>query len=326
MPLETHGEQNAASAEWWGDFVPIDQWKPPRVRHQFKDLEFRKYDMGPETWIDTLDSHVGDSTPDVYDRSFAGLDDYLEELLGMFNQYLIEASGQSPMTESVNDEEEVDDLMDEDSPSYDLGWNLIPAAPQDSASPSGGSTITNCDDDSEPAYDLGWGDAAPTSGADFELGEGPTTPISDDEVQAGDGPMYDLRWESASPVDNPWMKMMKMGPRTTLGGGPELMITLKTCKTIGSVFRVNGQHHDIIDLTNDNDNGPSYDLRWGVQANGKAADVKSGSSSPLSPPPSSLDPMDVDHDYMAFRINRQMKTIGNDLWTDEHVHAVDFYL
>ncbi|KAG0691548.1 hypothetical protein DFH29DRAFT_1010793 [Suillus ampliporus] len=57
MPLELNEEQHVASASessaaadaqntaalagQWGNFMPIDQWTPPRITHQFKGLEFR---------------------------------------------------------------------------------------------------------------------------------------------------------------------------------------------------------------------------------------------------------------------------------------------
>jgi hypothetical protein len=42
-------------------------------------------------------------------------------------------TGRSP-TPSVDDELEVDQLMDDDSPSYDLGWTPLPAPTENDAS------------------------------------------------------------------------------------------------------------------------------------------------------------------------------------------------
>ncbi|KAG1781326.1 hypothetical protein EV702DRAFT_1193506 [Suillus placidus] len=164
MPLETCEEQNAASAalaEWWGDFVPIDQWTPPRVRHQFQDLNFKRYDMSSETQIETLDSHHGDSTPDIYDWCFAGMEESIKELSSMFDVAWRQhaANGQAPTSESTHDDEEADELFD-DGPSFDLGWNILPAASLDDVpTVDNRSTTSSASDGDEegPAYDLGWG-------------------------------------------------------------------------------------------------------------------------------------------------------------------------
>ncbi|KAG2343160.1 hypothetical protein BDR05DRAFT_1000135 [Suillus weaverae] len=56
-------------------------------------------------------------------------DNTIKELAAMFDQEWARRqpsiSRRSATTESVDEEEEVDELMDEDSPSYDLGWNAL---------------------------------------------------------------------------------------------------------------------------------------------------------------------------------------------------------
>ncbi|KAG1852188.1 hypothetical protein F4604DRAFT_1933754 [Suillus subluteus] len=123
-----------------GYFIPIDQWTPPRVTHKFKDLKFQRYNIGLEHWIKTLESHLGDSDPNAYDRAYASINEYLKELAAMcsqdwtWDQYLVS-------TESLCEEEEIDELMDEDTPSYDLGWT------QDEMSTLGESLMSDEHDD-----------------------------------------------------------------------------------------------------------------------------------------------------------------------------------
>ncbi|KAG1839347.1 hypothetical protein F4604DRAFT_1691285 [Suillus subluteus] len=119
MPLETL--PNGTLAEWWGNFMPIDQWISLRVRCRFPDLQFRRYNMAPETQIKTI-GDLGDSTPDRHDQACSGLDKYIEELSSLLL---------SPTMESVDEEEEVDELVDDDSPSYDLGWSNASSEPSD---------------------------------------------------------------------------------------------------------------------------------------------------------------------------------------------------
>jgi hypothetical protein len=37
----TDAEYHTALARWWGDFVPMDQWTPPKVALRFKNFKFR---------------------------------------------------------------------------------------------------------------------------------------------------------------------------------------------------------------------------------------------------------------------------------------------
>ncbi|KAG2756754.1 hypothetical protein P692DRAFT_201800223 [Suillus brevipes Sb2] len=64
-------------ADWWGDFVPLEDWIPPRVTNRFTGWEC--YNMSPEVRIDTMNDH-GDSTPDQYDRAYSSRDEYIKEL------------------------------------------------------------------------------------------------------------------------------------------------------------------------------------------------------------------------------------------------------
>ncbi|KAG2744245.1 hypothetical protein P692DRAFT_20877839 [Suillus brevipes Sb2] len=69
-----------ALAQWWGNFVPIDQWTPPAVKPMFKGQRFQRYDMSLETRLETLDSNFGDSEPGTYEKHFAGVTEVIEEL------------------------------------------------------------------------------------------------------------------------------------------------------------------------------------------------------------------------------------------------------
>ncbi|KAG2743369.1 hypothetical protein P692DRAFT_20878714 [Suillus brevipes Sb2] len=60
--------QTQALADWWGDFVPLEDWIPPRVSNRFARWGIKRYNMSPEVRIDTMNDH-GDSTPDQYDRA-----------------------------------------------------------------------------------------------------------------------------------------------------------------------------------------------------------------------------------------------------------------
>jgi hypothetical protein len=42
--------------------------------------------MSAESRIDTVDNIWGDETPDAYDRVFAGLDEYMDDIHGRFNR------------------------------------------------------------------------------------------------------------------------------------------------------------------------------------------------------------------------------------------------
>ncbi|KAG1891930.1 uncharacterized protein F5891DRAFT_986424 [Suillus fuscotomentosus] len=146
--------RKTALAKWWGNFVPMDQWTPPNIQHTFKDLPFRKYNMTPETRIDSPDNAWGDSTLDIYDRNFAGVEEAIHELSVMFEDDWVKSRSQPPLvgspptTESIDEEE----LMDCDGPLYDLGWDGISSVSQEVRPPSEqGMTADN-----GPIYDLGW--------------------------------------------------------------------------------------------------------------------------------------------------------------------------
>ncbi|KAG0692374.1 hypothetical protein DFH29DRAFT_1008773 [Suillus ampliporus] len=308
------------------------QWTPPGITPQFKGLEFRRYNMSPETRIKTLDSHFGDSTPDTYEHCFAGVEESIQELAAMLQHSQGKAwppiSGWSSATESVDEGNTVNDLVD-NGPSYNLGWNTLPLTSQSNQS-TAVDHLTGSDDDA-PAYDLGWG-ATVTSGQQggvvlcddnapaCDLGWGVTTvaeqPMQQDVTpvssNADDGPVYDLGWGINSPGEEP-MQEDNNGPSYDLGwgsapSGEQLIL------------------QDVIDLT---DEGPLYDLGWGKDQ------VTSRCPSPLSPLPDSSAPMDLDHDIRdsspihygsetedtILRENRWLKVIGNDM-TDQHIHAI----
>ncbi|KAG1740978.1 hypothetical protein EDB19DRAFT_1828363 [Suillus lakei] len=140
---------NSAINDWWGDFVPIDQWTPPRVRPQFQGIEFRNlgYDMSPETWTDTPGSFFGDYTPNKYDHCFAGVHKSIQELASICDGSQASSkprtSEQSSMMDSVNE------LVGNCPPHEDL---------HDPTSISVDSSITEDEDeDNGPMYNVGWG-------------------------------------------------------------------------------------------------------------------------------------------------------------------------
>ncbi|KAG1721097.1 uncharacterized protein EDB91DRAFT_1088581 [Suillus paluster] len=200
-PLETT-QQHVASA---------DQWEPPRVRSRFQHLQFRRYDMSPETRIETLDSRIGDLTPDEYERSFAGVEESIQELAAMFDKSRGMSKPSTP-ERSADLDKEVDGLVD-NSPSYDLGWNIPSAASSSNPSPSVDDNTGDDGDEEGLGYDLGWGpnvtsgqppevvmdeDDAPA----YDLGWGSThsgeQPVQQDAINgAGDGHGYDLGWGPA---------------------------------------------------------------------------------------------------------------------------------
>ncbi|KAG1883063.1 hypothetical protein F4604DRAFT_1677980 [Suillus subluteus] len=306
--LETQGEQNLPSA---------------------------RYNMGPETWIETIED-LGDSTPDQYDWACSGLDNYIAELSSMFDEDWAKSRDQeflcSP-TQSVDEEQEVDELVDDDSPSYDLGWSAASFALGDTP------TLDDCSfaddhEDQGPVYDLGWGPMAPDAptlddnvitdehgdqGLTYDLGWGPAMPKApSDAASVGpedDTPAYDLRWGEISLVED---SMDEDGPAYDLGWD------------VGAT----GQTQNVIDLTNED--GPAYDLGWGVGPMTQAKDIIDLTNS--SPTPMDLDPDDgdesnestsdtPDHDAATpakctrFQYNHQMKAIGNDMM-DIHMHAL----
>jgi hypothetical protein len=102
------------------------------------------------------------------------------------------ASGLSTTTRS--DEEEVDQLMGDDSPSYDLGWAALPAEDQAGKCFFQYILISPIDDyeDDGPAYDLGWAALpAEDQAGKFCFQYILIYPI---DIYEDDGPAYDLGW------------------------------------------------------------------------------------------------------------------------------------
>ncbi|KAG2748509.1 hypothetical protein P692DRAFT_201805785 [Suillus brevipes Sb2] len=191
-----------------------NQWTPPAVKPMFEGQIFQRYDMNLETRLETLDSNFVDSEPGTYKKHFASVTEVIEELSAMFDKgwarTLPALTGQSP-TPSVDDELEVDQLMDDDSPSYDLGWTPLPAPTENDVSADMEAAEASGDQDADgPVYDLGWGalhlveegaaddDNDDEDGPTYDLGWGVTPSVN--EVAAGDGhdvadgPTYDLGW------------------------------------------------------------------------------------------------------------------------------------
>ncbi|KAG1738083.1 uncharacterized protein EDB91DRAFT_1249379 [Suillus paluster] len=220
----------ASLAEWWGDFVPIDQWEPPRVRSRFQHLQFRRYDMSPETRIETLDSRIGDSTPDEYERSFAGVEVSIQELAAMFDKSWGMSEPSTP-ERSADLDKEVNRLVD-DSPSYDLGWNVPSAASSSNPSPSVDDNTRDDGDEEGPGYDLRWG-------LNVTSGQLPEVVMDED-----DAPAYDLGWGSTHLGEQPVQQDAIDGHGYDLGWGPAPA----------------GEHQK--EEEDDNDE-PSYDLGWG---------------------------------------------------------------
>ncbi|KAG1767939.1 hypothetical protein EDD22DRAFT_844273 [Suillus occidentalis] len=198
-----------ANKKHMDNFVSIDQWTLLAVKPIFKGQRFHRYDMSLETQLNTFDSNFGNLKPGTYEKHFAGVTEVINELSAMFDKdwakTLPALTGQSP-TPSVNEEIKVDHLIDDNSPSYDLGWTSLPAPTEDDTSTDmeGGKTSGDQDDEG-PTYDLEWG--APPSvekvAADdkedepnYDLGWG--VPPSIEEVAArdgndnDDGPTYNL--------------------------------------------------------------------------------------------------------------------------------------
>jgi hypothetical protein len=108
-PLATVEQQNMASeskcsinankdqapVKWWVNCAPIDERTP-----EFRNLEFRSkfffgelssvpinqsnsgYDMSSGPRIETLNNHLGYSSPGAYERTMAGVQDSIMELAG----------------------------------------------------------------------------------------------------------------------------------------------------------------------------------------------------------------------------------------------------
>ncbi|KAG1868421.1 hypothetical protein F4604DRAFT_1682350 [Suillus subluteus] len=309
-----------------------------------QNLPSTGYNMGLETRIETI-KDLGDSTPNWYDQACSGLDDYIAELSSMFDEDWAKSRDPEFLhfpTQSVDEEEEVDELADDDSPLYDLGWSAASSALGDAPTLDDRSFADDREDQG-PVYDLGWGPMAPDAptlddnaitgehgdqGPTYDLGWGPTMPEApSDAASVGpedDTPVYDLGWGEISSVED---SMDEDGPAYDLGWD------------VGAT----GQTQNVIDLTNDD--GPAYDLGWGVKPMTQAKAKYIGDIEPdiidltnSSPAPMDLDPDDggesnastsdtLDHDAgtpakrMRFRHNHRMKAISNDM-TDIHMHAL----
>ncbi|KAG1854640.1 hypothetical protein F4604DRAFT_1932703 [Suillus subluteus] len=256
----------------------------------------------------------------------------------------------SPTMESVDEGEEVDELVDDNSPSYDLGWSNASSEPSD-ALPL---------DDEGPVYDLGWGQIAPKARSDggslgpddtlwdqgpvYDLGWGPTAPeIHFDSASSGpedDDLAYDLGWGQTVPkiqLDGTSSGLEDDEPSYDLGWGG---------------FSSDEQPMDEDLAESDDEDSPAYDLGWGIGATGTNQDVIDLTRS--SPGPMDLDRDEspggtTEHDSASsarrfmfhynrltmpvvndpsspaertvFRANRQMKAIGHDM-LDQHVHAI----
>ncbi|KAG2746311.1 hypothetical protein P692DRAFT_20876415 [Suillus brevipes Sb2] len=324
-----------------------DQWTPPRVKPQFEGLAFRRYNMSPETRLEFPGGDLGDCNAGDYERAFAGVENTIEELSAMFDEDWAKnqapASGLSTTTRS--DEEEVDQLMGDDSPSYDLGWAALQLRIKQMMAqlmilggPHFQLRIKQVNDG--PAYDLGWA----------------TVP---DEEAADDGLVYDLGWTAlpTEGVDGPDEPMDHQadvpavdntdddGPAYDLGWGVSTSVD-PTCPDVIKAYSDNDSStHDlgsgdapadpeVIDLTSDD--GPTYDLGWDVRPASPLSSLPP-SSSRLSPAPPSPGDMgddinikraspldDADEkttDEMMMRINCRLKAIGNNM-DDQHAHAI----
>ncbi|KAG1856168.1 hypothetical protein F4604DRAFT_1932034 [Suillus subluteus] len=340
------GLKKQSLAEWWGNFVLIDQWTPPRVRRRFPDLQFRRYNMAPETRIETI-GDLGDSTPDRYDQACSGLDEYIEELSSMFDEDWAKSRDPalllSPTMESADEEEEVDELVDDDSPSYDLGWSNASSEPSD-ALPL---------DDGGPVYDLGWGQIAPearsdsgSSGPDdtlgsgledddpaYDLGWGQTAPkIQSDGTSSGpedDEPSYDLGWGGFSsdkqPIDEDSAKSEdEDSPAYNLGWGVGATGTNQDVIDLTNDNGLTSQGNNVIDLTRsspgpmdlDRDESPSGTMEHGSASSaGHFMFHYNRPTMPVVNEPSSP------AERRVFRTNCRMKAIGHDM-SDQHVHAI----
>ncbi|KAG1778649.1 hypothetical protein EV702DRAFT_1044506 [Suillus placidus] len=328
-------------AEWWGDFVLIDWWNPPNVRHKFPDCKFTRYDLSAETRIESV-NNVGDSTPDCYDCAFSGLDDYIEELSSMCNEDFARTCTPEitclAMMESVQEEEEVVDELADDGLSYDLGWNASPSSHEDSL------------EGQDPAYDLGWGPTAPTAepiddSPAYNLGWGPTSSASppsavvQPDCGSSDGPVYDLGWgQTPAPIAEPDYAdagHQDDGPVYDLGWG-----TSEHDTHPGDIEH--GQQDDgpVYDLglgipvahSDGNEDNLAYDLGW---HDGSLVDepmnedmvklegYQRGVIDLTSASPSSTAEYENSSaaEQSLFWANRRMKTIGHDMM-DIHVHAI----
>ncbi|KAG1889620.1 uncharacterized protein F5891DRAFT_987346 [Suillus fuscotomentosus] len=224
-----------------------------------------EYNMSPEKRIGHPDSQVICSTPDRFDRCFAGVDDCIQELSAMFDEDWVKSKRlESPQSQQMDSimEDDVDELA-EDSPSYNLGWVDMNSGSQTAAS-------TSVDDIStRPSYDLGWGANTTTSDIDND-------DISK-SAEIAEGPAYDLGWggadtASGSPIDA-CMELSSGrndGPMYDLGWGPALP------SSAGDAEGTSGD--DPIDacmeLSGGGIDGPMYDFGWGLALPSSAGDAE----------------------------------------------------
>ncbi|KAG1842961.1 hypothetical protein F4604DRAFT_1938407 [Suillus subluteus] len=281
--------------------------------------------MAPETPIKTI-GDLGDSTPDQYDQACSSLDEYIEELSSMFDEDWAKSEDLallSPAMQSVDEEDKVDELVDDDSLSYDLGWSdgsseLDDAIPlDDEVQSDGGSLGLDDTGDQGPVYDLGRGPTAPVWDRKMTTSSG----LEDDE------PGYDLGWGGFSsdeqPMDEDSGKLEdEKSPAYDLGWGIGA-----TGTDVIDLTDDNGpvsQGNNVIDLTRsspgpmdlDRDELPggrtehntaSSTRHFMFHYNRPTVAVANGPSSPA--------------ERLVFWANRWMKAISHDLM-DEHVHAI----
>ncbi|KAG2353905.1 hypothetical protein BDR07DRAFT_1495481 [Suillus spraguei] len=366
-PLATVEQQNMASeskcsinankdqapVKWWVNCAPIDERTP-----EFRNLEFRRYDMSSGPRIETLNNHLGYSSPGAYERTMAGVQDSIMELAGMLDEEVVarnraQSTAIAPSADSADD---VDELMNDETPSYDLGWGTAFDANEAGASDSNnGSAIIN-----SPSYDLGW-NAAPTENAAVAVGSAGdsaapvcdlgwndlTTENPDIVANSSDGstspPAYDLGWMAPALVQNTGNCYVHPDdPVYDLGWGPVTPVDQGATETEHDLERggtppgEQAAQPNVIDLTGDDipeiidltdGDGPTYDFGWRPTSSRKETSASSGAPASTSAVPMELNGDDDAHlffdpvECMKFRRNRRMKAIGNDM-DDEHVHAI----
>ncbi|KAG2047805.1 hypothetical protein BDR06DRAFT_976451 [Suillus hirtellus] len=188
LPLEipeTRMTATAALARWWGDFVPMDQWTPPKNM----------------IWVLKL-------------RELAAMFD-----LG-WDQSTVPEPEQSPLTDSLMEESEVNELVnkpDADDTSYDLGWHTemvkveaVGNQADELAFDLGWDVVTSkipvsvLDDTGNAAYDLRWNTSLFTQPV-YDLGwtKDSLTGHGSLDIPANDcSPVYDLGWSMSLPPDD----------------------------------------------------------------------------------------------------------------------------
>ncbi|KAG1823863.1 uncharacterized protein BJ212DRAFT_1476717 [Suillus subaureus] len=245
-----------------------------------------EYNMKLEYWIEALETEFGDSRLDVFDRHFASIDEYIDKLSAMCNKDwgkpLSLEVRQSPMTTSINEEDEVDQLMDNDSQLYDLRWAILPA---DNMSTSGDDSTQVWLFNTGPCYDFGWGAT--------------TEPTLDADVN-NDGPIYDLGWGTTSTSCEHACVSMDNEPNwVTATPDPQqdvinLMDEDDPAYDLGWDTSTSGPDTMQQDLAmlSDEDDEPAYDLGWGRLQDTSQENMKSMSQSLTS---SVHTPVDLEH-------------------------------